>query len=719
MSPSSSVRPPIPAPEELAELPPDGGPRWNRLVFESSPYLLQHAANPVDWRPWGDDAFAAARAADKPLFLSIGYAACHWCHVMEHESFEDEDVARLLNESFVCVKVDKEERPDIDDIYMTVCQAMTGHGGWPMTVVLDHDKKPFFAGTYFPKEGLQGRPGMMQLIPAIARAWREDRDKIRDSAAEITAHIRQVSGCAPGGDLTENAMRRAAEQLAARFDRYNGGFGERPKFPTPHNYLFLLRWARRAGDEQALAMTRFSLERMRLGGIFDHVGFGFHRYSTDERWLLPHFEKMLYDQALLAMAYLEAYAETKQDSFARTAREIFEYVLRDLTGPEGGFYSAEDADSEGEEGKFYVWTLKQVEAALGEDDRIFYCKFFQFRSGGNFRDEASGQRSGLNIPHLDQDLDESAEFHGVEASEFREVFEEMRLRLFAEREKRERPLKDDKVLADWNGLMIAAFAMGARILGEPDYLKAAERAADFLFDQVRDERGRLLKRWRLGQAGLPAQLDDYAFVIWGLIELHQASQDPRFLARAVTLCEQAIAHFRDEGSGAFFFSPDDGESLIMRSMRAYDGAVPAGNSAMALNLAKLARLTGQARYEDYARQVLRAFAGQLEPHPQTATLMLCALEFMLGPAFEVVIAGEPDDPGTHALLAAAHGEPLANKVVLWRREDNAEALAELAPFTAAQVPKDGRPTAYVCRNFVCDAPIHDPDALRATLESRS
>ncbi len=712
----TDARPEPPSPRELAELPADGGDRWNRLVFESSPYLLQHAANPVNWRPWGEQAFAAARAEDKPVFLSIGYATCHWCHVMERESFEDAEVAEALNRSFVCVKVDKEERPDIDDIYMTACQALTGHGGWPLTVLLDHDKRPFFTGTYFPKHGRHGRPGMMELIPRVAQAWATRRPELLESAGKIVEHIQKMSGASPGQDLDEKTLDRAFEQLANRYDEVHGGFGERPKFPTPHNFLFLLRHWRRTGDEQALEMSRHSLRSMRLGGLFDHIGFGFHRYSTDAHWLLPHFEKMLYDQALLAMAFVEAHLASGDVGLAEAASEIFSYTLRDLKAPEGGFYCAEDADSEGVEGKFYVWTPRQAREILGEEEGSLFCRVFQVVEEGNFREEATGHTTGDSIPHLVRPLAETAAELGMDANDLRARADNWRQKLFEARERRVRPLKDDKVLTDWNGLMIAALAKGGRALAKREYVEAAGAAADFILSELRDEHGRLLKRWRNGKAGLAAHLDDYAFTIWGLVELYQADFNPRWLAEALALAEWTLDHFHDAQSGAFFLTADEGEQLIMRSLNIYDGATPSGNSAMALNLARLARLTGQTRLEEAARAVIRAFAGQIESHPSASSLLMCALDFLTGPTIEIVIAGERGTPDTEAMIATVNRSFLPNAVSILRQDAHQADLAKLAPYTANQSALGGRATAYFCRNFTCDAPIRSPESLRKAID---
>ncbi|MCH7994847.1 MAG: thioredoxin domain-containing protein, partial [Planctomycetes bacterium] len=532
-----SVRKPLPGPEELKNLPPDGGPEFNRLVFEKSPYLLQHAANPVDWYPWGEEAFKKARKEDKPIFLSIGYSTCHWCHVMEHESFEDDEVAALMNEHFIAIKVDREERPDIDNIYMQACRAMGKRGGWPLTIMMTSDKVPFFSGTYFPKSGRFGREGMTELIPRMAEEWRNERAKLlisgRNVVSRLTPHVAQHSGA----ELGEAVLARAFELLSRSFDSTNGGFGRSPKFPTPHRLSFLLRYWRRSGDPKALRIVEKTLQSMRRGGIYDHIGFGFHRYSTDANWLVPHFEKMLYDQAMLVIAYVETYQATGNEEYARTVREVLNYVLRDMTDPEGGFYSAEDADSEGVEGKFNVWSADEIKKVLG-DDADLYIKAYNIRPKGNFRNPHTPPAS--NIPHLKQSWAELAERLGTDEADLRRKLEASRVKLFAVRESRIHPYKDDKILTDWNGLMIAAMAKAAQALDAPEYAAAAQRAADFVWDHVRDSRGRLFKRHRGGESALPAHVADYAFMIWGLLDLYEANFEVRNLKRAIELNRQLL-----------------------------------------------------------------------------------------------------------------------------------------------------------------------------------
>ena len=719
-------RPPLPSPEEIAALPPDGGPDFNRLVFAASPYLLQHAANPVDWYPWGEEAFAAARAADKPVFLSIGYSTCHWCHVMERESFEDAEVAALMNEHFVCIKVDREERPDLDHQYMAVTQSLTGSGGWPMTVVMTADKKPFFAGTYFPKHTRHPqRPGMMDLIPRIAELWETEREALVASADQIAEVMARTADGAPGGTLDRSVLAKGERQLLARFDPQWGGLARNPpKFPIPHSLLFLLQRHQRGAERgeasgEALAAVEKTLVEMRKGGIFDQVGFGFHRYSTDAYWLLPHFEKMLYDQALHVMAYTAAWQVTGDDRYRDVAREVLTYVLRDMTSPEGGFYSAEDADSEGEEGLFYLWTTAELDRVLGAEESAFVQQAFNVHPEGNFVEEATQRMTRRNILHLTRSLAEQAEEQGVDPDEYAARWEAARSKLFEHRETRVHPLKDDKILTDWNGLMIAAFARAGQAFDDPGYTAAARRAADFALTTLRTEEGRLHKRYRAGQAGLPGTLEDYAFLAWGLIELYEASFDEDYLREAIGITETMLAHFEDPVRGGFFLSADDVDDLITRGKEAYDGAIPAGASIAAWNLLRLARLTGRMELEDHALRSMALFSRTAARNPSAHTQLMAAVDFVVGPSFEIVVAGDPAADDTRALLRAFRRRHLPNKVLVLRPPGAAPPITELIPYTAAQLPVGGQATAYVCRDFACKAPTTDVEEALGHLDPRT
>jgi uncharacterized protein YyaL (SSP411 family) len=690
----------------------------NRLINETSPYLLQHAHNPVDWYPWGPEAFEKAQRENKPIFLSIGYSTCHWCHVMAHESFEHPEVARLMNEVFVSIKVDREERPDIDNVYMTACQMMTGGGGWPLSIIMTPNKEPFFAATYIPREGRFGLIGMLELIPRIRELWTTQRDAALSLSNRIATALQQSSQDALGEELDEATLGLAYEQLAKGFDAQHAGFGSAPKFPTPHNLLFLLRYWKRTGNRKALEMVEKTLQAMRQGGIYDHVGFGFHRYSTDSQWLVPHFEKMLYDQAMLAMAYTEAYQATGKEDYGKTAREIFTYVLRDMTAPEGGFYSAEDADSEGEEGKFYLWTRDEVRQALGNEELDFAANVFNIEKDGNFVEQATGRRNGANILHLRRSFGEIASDLNLSQHDLQKHLEEIRQKLLACREKRVHPLKDDKILTDWNGLMIAALAKGAQAFDEPEYAEAARRTADFILGNMRQPDGRLWHRYRDGQAGIAANLDDYAFLVWGLIELYEAIFDVRYLKVALELTEEMLRHFWDE-DGGLYFTPDDGESLFVRKKEIYDGAIPSGNSVAMLNLLRLGRMTANSGLEEKAAKIGSAFSKRVKQAPLAHTQLMVALDFGVGPCYEVVIAGNSEAKDTGAMFKALRTHFLPNKVVLLNsNEQESPEIAQLAGFTKNQSSIEGKATAYICLNYNCKLPTTDINTMLELLNVR-
>lgn len=700
----------IPPREEIENLPLDGGEQYNRLIFEKSPYLLQHAANPVDWYPWGEEAFQQAQIEDKPVFLSIGYATCHWCHVMEKESFADPEAAELINKHFIPIKVDREERPDIDQIYMAVCQAVTGSGGWPLTVILTPDKKPFFVGTYFPKESRTGRMGLLDLIPRVEDLWGSKREELLQSAEKITEHLSAASQ-QPRGDLDPNLVQRAYQQLQERYDPVGGGFGTAPKFPTPHNLLFLTRYWRATGTPAALEMVETTLSKMRLGGIFDQIGFGFHRYSTDPHWRLPHFEKMLYDQALLIQAYLEAYLATKKEPYAQVVRELITYISRDMTSPEGGFYSAEDADSEGEEGLFYLWTKAEFRENLGPQASELFSGLFNLRSEGNFADESTGRLTGRNLLYLNAPLEEQAGQANLGSNELLDLWDKLRGHLFDIREGRIHPLKDDKILTDWNGLMIAALAKAGAGLGEPSYIQAASKAADFIWDQLRDEEGKLLKRYREGEAGLSAHLDDYAFLIWGFLELHQAEFKTNHLERALSLTEIMLNEFWDSDQGGFFFAARGQSDLIHRGKEIYDGAIPSGNSVAHDVLARLARLTSDPDLAQKSNLLGEAFANQINQVPQGHTYFLAGYLSRTKSVSEVVIAGDPGNDDTQEMLRRLQETYSPAAVILLRPESLDKALLDLIPILSEYRSQDGVATAYVCRDFQCSQPTTDPDQM--------
>ncbi len=683
----------------------------NRLKGEKSPYLLQHAENPVDWYPWGEEAFGRARELGRPVFLSIGYSTCHWCHVMERESFEDAEVAGLMNETFVSIKVDREERPDIDNIYMTVCHVISRKScGWPLNIVMTPEGEPFFAGTYIPKENRYGRVGMKELVPAIKDLWENKKDEVLESARQITGAVRGLGDSlrkAETSPLNEKTLDQAYGYFLSTFDPEEGGFGRAPKFPTPHNLMFLMRYYGRSGKETSLRMVERTLLAMGRGGIYDHVGFGFHRYSTDSRWLVPHFEKMLYDQALAAIAYTEAWQITKNPFYEKKAREILEYLIRDMTSPEGGIYSAEDADSEGEEGKFYLWTVQEIEELVGAEGAELLSDVYNLSRDGNFRDEATGEQSGGNIFHLKEPLAETAARRGVTAEALEEKIEGLREKLFVRREKRVHPYKDDKVLTDWNGIAIAAFSKAAAAFGEKRYSDAARGSIEFIMQNlVRDER--LLHRYREGEAGIMASVDDYAFFIWGLLEYYESVFDEKYLALAISLCRDQFEHFWDEEFAGFFFTADDGEVLISRQKEIYDGALPSGNSVSTLNILKIARLTAAPELEEKAARMAAAFSPQLSRHPASFSMHMNSLDFILGPSFEIVIAGDRNSPETRRFLEVLSGEYLPNKVVILKDAANEEEISRIAPYTRSHSPINGKTTGYVCSNYECRLPTNDP-----------
>ena len=682
----------------------------NRLIYEKSPYLLQHAENPVDWYAWGEEAFRKAKKEDKPIFLSIGYATCHWCHVMAHESFEDEEVAQVLKKYFIAIKVDREERPDIDTIYMSVCRAMTGQGGWPLSIFMTHEGKPFFAGTYFPKSSRMGMPGFMDIIKKVAFLWEGDRGQPLEASEKITKHLNSISDSSTSTfALNVETLKKGYKQLEMTFDPNWGGFGTAPKFPTPHHLTFLLRWHKRSGDSGALKMVEKTLDAMKRGGIFDQIGFGFHRYSVDKRWLVPHFEKMLYDQALLAMAYIEAYQVTGNVKYAQGAHEIFTYVRRDMTSPHGGFYSAEDADSEGIEGLFYFFTPHEVREHLGEKRGNLFCRFYDITEKGNFEE-------GRSIVHMPMALQDFAEKEGMDAQKFEKALEDARKILFAIRERRIHPQKDDKILTSWNGLMIAAFAKGYQAFGNQAYADAARRAADFILKNLRTSDGRLLRRYRQGDAAYPGYLDDYAFLVAGLLDLYEATFEISYLKEAIELNEAMVDVFWDKQGGGLYFTGQGNESLITRSKEVYDGALPSGNSVAALNFLRLSRMTGNINLEQRAEQLIRAFSKQVADQPMAYTQLLIALDFLSGPSQEIVIAGDSTLAKTQAMIYAVQRSFLPNKVLLLRLQGTeGKQLASLSPFVEAMNSINNQPTVYVCENYACKTPIKDVDALKAIL----
>jgi uncharacterized protein len=625
-----------------------------------------------------------------------------------------------MNDAFVNVKVDREERPDIDDVYMEVCQAMTGLRGWPLSIVMTPDARPFFAATYIPKETRFGRTGMREFIPRIQATWRHKRPEIDTSAAEIVSVLSASSPQPSAEDIDASAIQIAYEELVSLFDEVHGGFGSAPKFPTPHSLTFLLRYWKRMGERKAMQMVEKTLQAMRRGGLYDHVGFGFHRYSTNAEWLVPHFEKMLYDQALLALAYGEAYQATGNDECGRVVREVFSFVSREMTSPEGGFYTAIDADSEGEEGRFYLWRLEELQQELTEEQTELASIVFNLKSAGNYSDESTGERNSKNILHMTRSVNALATELKMDEETLRDCIESIRQRLFERREKRVHPLRDDKVLADWNGLMIASLAKGARALGEPAYAATAAKAADFILARMRDREGQLLHRYREGEARGTASLNDYAFLIWGLSELYETTFETRYLAAALELLEHVLAHFNDDAGGGFYSTADYAETLILRTRDVFDGALPSGNSAMLMNLTFLGHLTGRPEYLDEASRLGRALSHEVNRAPQAHTHLLSALDLALGPSYETIIRGDSHSEDTQRMLKALDKHFLPYNVVVFRpAETEQPEIAEIVPLTKFQTCIDGKPTAYVCQNYACSVPTTDiAEMLRMLEEGR-
>jgi uncharacterized protein YyaL (SSP411 family) len=697
------------------------GSKPNKLISEKSPYLLQHAYNPVDWYPWGAEAFQKAQAEDKPIFLSIGYSTCHWCHVMEKESFEDLEVAKMLNDTFVCIKVDREERPDVDATYMRICQTITGTGGWPLHIIMTADKRPFFAATYIPKENRFGQIGMKQLVPQLKQLWASNRKGLIDSAEKITRLLKEREEASvspePVEELTESTLDKAYLRLLGEFDENNGGFGIAPKFPSPHNLSFLLRYWKRTRCDKALQMVEKTLTAMRVGGIYDQLGFGFHRYSTDAKWLVPHFEKMLYDQAMLIIAYAEAHQATGKEECKQTVYEVITYVLRNMTDPCGGFYSAEDADSEGEEGRFYVWTEQQIRHALPQDLVELVEKVFGIQEEGNFEESATGEKSGKNIIYLGKPLADLASDLHFSPEKLQKVIDEARQKLLAVRQKRVHPNKDNKILTDWNGLVIAALAKASQVFDRADFAAAARKAADFIIEHLRDKEGKLIHLYREGEAGISGFLDDYAFFTWGLIELYEAVFEAKYLRHAIDLANEMLEHFWDKEHGGFYQTADYSETALVKNKEIYDGAYPSGNSIAALDLIRLARMTGETMFEEKATQLLRAFSTEVSRNPSAHTQLMIALDFALGPSSEIVVVGNPQKEDTVKMLQALRSKFLPRKVVLLRSsmEKNPE-ITGLAKFTQNLRSEEGKATAFVCRDYVCNLPTTDAYAMLELLD---
>ena len=671
----------------------------NRLIHEKSPYLLQHAHNPVDWYPWGEEAFEKAKKEDKAIFLSIGYSTCHWCHVMEHESFENEAIARKMNDNFVCIKVDREERPDVDQIYMSAVMALTGQGGWPLNLFLTPDLKPFYGGTYFPPDARYGRPGVPAILDDIARVWKTQRDQVEKAGSQLSGIVAAPDKDTSAGPLSGNALAEARREFESGFDPKDGGFRGAPKFPPSMALQFLLRVYQKTGDKKILPLVEVTLDKMAQGGIYDQVGGGFARYSTDNQWLVPHFEKMLYDNALLSRAYLEAYQVTGNAEYARIAREIFAYLLRDMTDKDGGFYSAEDADSEGEEGKFYLWTPAELKAVLGDKDGADFAKLYGATEAGNFEDS--------NILHLKTDLPKA--LMGLPRDE--KWWEGAKAKVLEARSKRIRPHLDDKILTAWNSLMISSLAYGYQVLGDPRYLKAAQRASDFIGKNL-FKNGRLLASYRNGPSEVQGYIDDYAFYQQAQLDLYESTFDTAYLKKAIDLEKEMVRLFWDKEKGGYYFTGSDQKDahrLLARTKDAYDGVIPSGNSVAALDDYRLAEFTGQKEYRDRADAILKAFSGLLARGASNFPKMLQAFQFdFYGPAEVFVVGPRAESEKMIGLLWKTF---LPNKVLVYAGEDEVKGLLPLVPWVEGRASQGGKPTAYICRNYQCQLPT--PDAEKA------
>ncbi len=672
----------------------------NRLIYEKSPYLLQHIYNPVDWHPWSEEAFKKAAQEDKPVFLSIGYSTCHWCHVMAHESFEDEEVADIINNYFVPIKVDREERPDVDSVYMTVCQALTGSGGWPMTIMMTPDQKPFFAGTYYPKESRYGRPGLIDLLTTAAKKWKSHRESLVSTSDKIIEALQdQFNVKNEPGDLSKETIKNAFSFFSNLFDPTYGGFREAPKFPTPHHLMFLLRYYQLEKEEKALTMVEKTLEQMYKGGIFDHIGFGFSRYSTDNKWLAPHFEKMLYDNALLISTYLEAYQVTGKELYKTVAVKSMAYILRELTSEEGGFYCAQDADSEGEEGKYYVFTPDEIVMLLGQEDGEYFNKYFNITDKGNFE--------GKSIPNLIQ----NKEFDTPN-----EKIEELSKKVFEYRMTRTYLHKDDKILTSWNALMIVAFAKAYKVLQDEKYLEVAKKAIGFIEDKLVNKDGRVLARYREGEASYLGYLDDYAFLVWALIELYEGTFEISFLDKALGLNQDMIRYFWDDENSGFYLYGADGEDLIARPKEIYDGAIPSGNSVAAYNLIRLARLTGDKKLDALANIQLKFYVAATREYPMGYSFYIMALLFALYPSSELICVLK-DNKDLETIKAIVNEKFMPHQTILIKEEKNKEHINTLIPFVKEYGIQNDKTTYYICKNNSCAAPINDAQELSDALRS--
>jgi len=682
---------------DKSALPPDGGPGFNRLIFAKSPYLLQHAENPVDWYPWCEEAFDKARREDKPIFLSIGYATCHWCHVMERESFEDHEVAAVLNDKFVAVKVDREERPDIDDQYMTVAQMLTGGGGWPLTILMTSEKQPFFAATYIPKTEKMGMPGIVEILNKIDDFWRNNRPAVLENCSQVLSGITRAAAPSAGSLQGDSVVDGVFRALKMSFDGIRGGFGEAPKFPFPLNISFLLRYWKRTGATVARDMAEFTLARIRQGGIFDQIGYGLHRYSVDSQWLVPHFEKMLYDQAMMAHACIDAFQATGKTRYATMAEEIFSFVLRDMASPEGGFYSAWDADTNGSEGEFYTWTPEEMERVLGEEDGALACRFFGVTSDGNFE--------GRSILNIQSSTELFAEISGISIDVLHVKIEEWKRSLLSARDTRPHPLRDEKILTGWNGLMISAFAKGYAVTGNVRFREAADAAVSFIRKNMRREDGRLLRGWYQGGASIPAFLEDYAFLVWGLIELYEATLGAEYLNEARSCSLEMIRLFSDGDEYGLFDTASDAENLLVRKKGWHDGVIPSGNAVAAMCLIRLGKIARDTKCLEEGKGILRAFMGSIARQPMAGLHFLAALDYLSGEEMEVTFSGDMGSPEATEMLRAVRRRYMPGLVLSLSGEKGESPNEER-----------GKPTVQICAAGACRLPVVSVRDLESLLD---
>jgi uncharacterized protein YyaL (SSP411 family) len=685
--------------------------KMNRLRFEKSPYLLQHADNPVNWFPWSDEAFKTAKDEDKPIFLSIGYSTCHWCHVMAHESFEDEKVAEILNKNFICIKVDREERPDIDNIYMKFCQMITGSGGWPLTIIITPDKKPFFAATYIPKEQRFGRNGLLEMLPRIIKLWNDDKENVIKSSLDITDNLKlQLEVDKNNIKINKNILNQTYENLLTNYDELYGGFNNAPKFPSPHNLIFLLRYWNKSGDEYALKMVNETLTNMYFGGIYDHVGYGFHRYSTDRKWILPHFEKMLYDQSMMILAYTEAHQATKNPIFKKVVEEIITYIIRDLKSEEGVFYSAEDADSEGIEGKYYTWTFDELKKLFSNKEFDLVKNIFNLREEGNYIEETTRNTSGKNVIFLNN----SEKYSNIflkDSDEFKEIL----LKMFKIRSKRVPPSKDEKILTDWNGLIIAALSKAGFVFDENNYLNLAEKAVDFILKNMYNKNTGLLHRYKDGDSDIMGFADDYAFLIWGLLELYMSNNKIKYLSKALELNDYFIENFWDKSSSGFQFI-NKKKQEILNTKEIYDGAIPSSNSVSAMNLILLSRITGNSKYEEMAHEIIQYFSKDVSRYPIGYTHLLSAFDFAIGPSYEIILFEGDNKSEARKLINEIRENYLPNKILIKISDENEKkSMIKLCPYIDKYKLIENKTTLYLCENYQCKKPITDSNQLKKLL----